>query len=84
MPMPPLRAGANTFRNLASSAFLMADNAATEEAKEAVREASAKCASTDAEAIFEEETHGMPTAPLNLQLLPVRHTKVYIPGLHGT
>lgn len=35
-----------------------------------------KCAGEDAQAIAEEESHGRVTAPLNLQLIPWRHTKV--------
>lgn len=49
--------------------------APVDKAVETVQAASTKCASTDAEAILEEETRGKPTAPLSLQLLPARHTQ---------
>ena len=46
------------------------------DAKERVRQASQRCASTDKTAIAEEEKHGRPSAPLGFSMTPARNTKV--------
>ena len=46
------------------------------DAKERVRQASQRCASTDKAAIAEEEKHGKPDAPLGFSMVPIRQTKV--------